>query len=607
MAEAKIGGLAVEVSADTRGFVDGMNDAIKALNKKKRAVEDSLIGVGKLAASIGAAAAAVGYFTVRATNMAEQLAKLSEKTGISVEQLSALKYAAYLSDVSIDELARGMNILSKNMLEAQAGTGEAKDAFLALGIAVTESSGALKTTDKMLLDLADKFSAMENGPGKAALAMRIFGRSGAELIPFLNQGAAGIEKLRKEAERLGIILDTQTAKEAEEFNDNLKRLQATGDALSIALTKNLVKALDAAAKEMLRARQEGEGFLAMYQRFMAVLFGGDDQHRFNVELFQTVDALGRMQRRAAEVKDFLKAGDGSDSQIKAWQKELEALERNIAASEKKLKDMQAAKDILLGTSINTPQEGEPGFVGPQRPKAAAPELPNQKAIDEAAKREQEIRDILHKVREEDDKRELEQIRLKNEERARIEEEAIKARLEQIDWEQDEAIRKGEEYLKAEEDQMRRRREMQQNFQTFMGNLAGLMNTNNKKLFEVGKKFAMADAAVKGAKAVMDAWAAGMQIHPIVAAAFAAAAAINSLNLINNIRSQQFGGGGGAPIAPTQGASGISDQGLGGGQTSAPQQTTIIRMQGDTFDQKSVRNLVSSLNESMKNGGKILIA
>lgn len=618
MAEAKIGALAVEVKADTRGFVDGMNDAIKALNKKKKAVEDSLVGVGKLAAAVAAAGAAVGYFTVRATNMAEALAKLSEKTGVSVEQLSALKYAAYLSDVSIEELAKGMNILARNMLEAQSGTGEAKDAFNALGIAVMETGGQLKATDKMLLELADKFSRMEDGPGKAALAMRIFGRSGADLIPFLNQGAAGIEKLRQEAERLGIILDTQTAKEAQEFNDNLKRLQATGDALSISFTKNLVVALDKAAKAMLEGHKAGQSFFDTMVEGLRTLAGGDDMHKWNVEMDEMTSRLLDLKN----TRDRLAKGDTSgmglmgESQEDTIKRATAEVNAAIKFLEAKIETHKRIKETLTGRGdMRVANEGEEGFIGPPRPKEKAGVITNEKAL-------QAERDLIAEQWEwwmEEERRiqaEIAQIltdqnTAKLEQQKAFEEERLRVIFDAIDREQERAIEAGEEELKIREEQLRRRKEMEQNFMTFMGNLGGLMNTNNKKLFEIGKKFAIADAAIKGTKAVMDAWAAGMSVGgpwaPVVAAAYAAAAAINSLNLINNIRSQQFGGGGGAPIAPTQGASGISDQGLGGGQTAAPQQTTIIRLQGDTFDQKSVRNLVSSLNESMKNGGKILIA
>lgn len=620
MAEAKIGALAVEVKADTRGFVDGMNDAVKALNKKKKAVEDSLVGVGKLAAAVAAAGAAVGYFTVRATNMAEALAKLSEKTGVSVEQLSALKYAAYLSDVSIEELAKGMNILARNMLEAQSGTGEAKDAFNALGIAVMETGGQLKATDKMLLELADKFSRMEDGPGKAALAMRIFGRSGADLIPFLNQGAAGIEKLRQEAERLGIILDTQTAKEAQEFNDNLKRLQATGDALAISFTKNLVFALDKAAKAMLEGHKAGQSFFDTMVEGLRTLAGGDDMHKWNVEMDEMTSRLLDLKN----TRDRLAKGDTSgmglmgESQEDTIKRATAEVNAAIKFLEAKIETHKRIKETLTGRGdMRVANEGEEGFIGPPRPKEKAGVITNEKAL-------QAERDLIAEQWEwwmEEERRiqaEIAQIltdqnTAKLEQQKAFEEERLRVIFDAIDQEQERAIEAGEEELKIREEQLRRRKEMEQNFMTFMGNLGGLMNTNNKKLFEIGKKFAIADAAIKGTKAVMDAWAAGMSVGgpwaPVVAAAYAAAAAINSLNLINNIRSQQFGGAGGAPIAPTQGGSGISDQGLGGGETSrgASRQSTIIHLHGDTFDQKSVRNLIGSLNEGMKDGGRIILA
>ena len=63
---------------------------------------------------------------------------------------------------------------------------------------------------------------MEDGAGKTALAIKLFGKSGADLIPLLNQGRAGIKELTDEAAKLGIVISTETAAKAEQFNDTLK-------------------------------------------------------------------------------------------------------------------------------------------------------------------------------------------------------------------------------------------------------------------------------------------------------------------------------------------------------------------------------------------------
>ena len=61
-------------------------------------------------------------------------------------------------------------------------------AFRALGISLKDNGGNVKTSGDLFLDIAQKFSKMEDGAAKTALAIRLFGRAGAELIPLLNQG-----------------------------------------------------------------------------------------------------------------------------------------------------------------------------------------------------------------------------------------------------------------------------------------------------------------------------------------------------------------------------------------------------------------------------------
>jgi hypothetical protein len=111
---------------------------------------------------------------------------------------------------------------SKNLVDAAHGTGTAADAYDALGITVRDTS---KTMEQVMLEVADKFAGMEDGAQKTAFAMDIFGKGGAAMIPFLNQGSAAIAAQRKEAELLGATWTTAQAQQAEAFNDNLTRIE----------------------------------------------------------------------------------------------------------------------------------------------------------------------------------------------------------------------------------------------------------------------------------------------------------------------------------------------------------------------------------------------
>ena len=83
--------------------------------------------------------------------------------------------------------------------------GEQSAAFKALGISVQDANKNLKSSDQVLLEVANAFSKFEDGTTKTALAIAIFGRAGADLIPLLNQGADGIRKMQEQAQRLGLV------------------------------------------------------------------------------------------------------------------------------------------------------------------------------------------------------------------------------------------------------------------------------------------------------------------------------------------------------------------------------------------------------------------
>jgi TP901 family phage tail tape measure protein len=125
----------------------------------------------------------------------------------------------------LEALGGSLEKLSKHMFAAADKGGDSAAAFERLGISVKDSSGHLRNIEDVMRDLAGKFAGMEDGAAKTALSMQLFGKSGAVMIPLLNQGSEGLAKMTEEARKLGITIDGETSKAAEEFHDNLVRLE----------------------------------------------------------------------------------------------------------------------------------------------------------------------------------------------------------------------------------------------------------------------------------------------------------------------------------------------------------------------------------------------
>lgn len=216
---AQIGALNVRLGIDTAQFSEGLKSSQANLAKFGKTVA---VGFTAVAAAATAAGVAMGIAVKGAIDHADELGKVSQKIGISVEALSRLEYAAKLSDVELEGLTTGLRKFSQVVVQA-AGNGKSGpgQVFAALGIAIKDAAGNIRSSDQLFADVAERFPQMEDGALKTTLAVQLFGKSGADLIPLLNSGRDGLAAMANESDRLGATISTKTAKSAEKFNDTL--------------------------------------------------------------------------------------------------------------------------------------------------------------------------------------------------------------------------------------------------------------------------------------------------------------------------------------------------------------------------------------------------
>lgn len=263
-ANAVIGSLRVNLGMSSAEL---KND-VKTANRSLQRFQKKMAGVARVAAVsfAGLAAAATAAFSGMVSD-ADKMAKASKGIGLTTEELGRLKFAADLSGVGFDKLTGSMGKLSKTMADSlRTSTSEQAIAFKALGVSVLGVDGNMKSSVQVLKEVADKFAVTRDSTEKTAVAMALFGRSGKAMIPLLNEGAAGISKMGDEAERLGLVFDTQTSKKAEVFNDTMNRLgkvfEGFRNMIGIKLLPLLQKMADyflntASGAESLRAVADG--------------------------------------------------------------------------------------------------------------------------------------------------------------------------------------------------------------------------------------------------------------------------------------------------------------------------------------------------------------
>ena len=237
-----------------RTDVQGAN-GIVALNRGLQGVQQSAAGASVamrgmagssalLTSSLGAllplmSAAGLVGLVKGAIDAGDAMNDLSQRTGVSVEALAKFKKAAATSGTDIDNVAKSLGRLSKGMFEAATtGKGKAADALNALGISAKDAAGNIKSADAVTIEIANRFKAMPDGVTKTALAMALFGKSGADMIPMLNMGGAAIDSL-------SVKMTKAFAEQADEYRDKLAILSGKVSALGMDLTIALLPALNA--------------------------------------------------------------------------------------------------------------------------------------------------------------------------------------------------------------------------------------------------------------------------------------------------------------------------------------------------------------------------
>ena len=232
----KVGTLEIELLANMARLQADMTSAKGAITSSMNSIERT-VGMAKTAFLGLAGAMTVGMFVgivKGAIDGAAALNDLSIMTGASVEALSGLQQIGALSDVSVNQIANSMNKLAKNM---SGTTEESKGAGMALkALNIDFSTFKGMAPEQQMQTVAKAMEGFADGTGKSAVAMALYGREGAKMLPFMADLAAAGE--------LHAVVTAAQAAQSDNFADNLTRLQLTSSAFRTELVMGILPALD---------------------------------------------------------------------------------------------------------------------------------------------------------------------------------------------------------------------------------------------------------------------------------------------------------------------------------------------------------------------------
>ena len=167
----------------------------------------------------GAAAAGMVYMAGSAASSADDLMTLSRNTGLSVEELQKLQYAAPFVDVSFETMTGSIQKLTKKM-------GEGSEAFDELGIVIHNSDGSLRSAKEVWYEAIEALGEIQNETERDTIAMELFGKSATEMAGIVDDGGEALRTLGQEAEDMGAIISQEDLDKANELNDTLDKLKA---------------------------------------------------------------------------------------------------------------------------------------------------------------------------------------------------------------------------------------------------------------------------------------------------------------------------------------------------------------------------------------------
>ena len=243
----RVGDAGQKAAYEVAGAVEKIHGKMESVNKLFEKMAGAL--------ALGFAAEKVIESARHIAEYADEVDKSSQKTGIAAERIQGLQFAAKMSDIS----AQGLNESLKKLAKAMEGAGSAgnkgAEAFAAVGIKASDLKGM--KTDDALLKIADAFANSQDGAGKAAVAMELFGKSGTDMIPFLNKGSASINELMEQAQKMGLVMSGDALSSASQLDDQFKLMDAQIEGLQRRASLALVPAFLQITNAFSESTQQG--------------------------------------------------------------------------------------------------------------------------------------------------------------------------------------------------------------------------------------------------------------------------------------------------------------------------------------------------------------
>jgi hypothetical protein len=330
---ALAGALEIQMFAEIARLQKDMGDA-------KRVVTDAVGDIEKVLGAVGIGFSAHALIE-KIDSVIERMAKLedgSRKTGVSIEDLSRLEFAAGTLGKDIGSVEQAMGQLSKTMAMSGDDAAASSQALKLLGLTAKDELGNEKDLNVMYREIAVALSQYQDGAGKMAVARALMGKAGAEQIPIM---ARLIE--------LGDIEATMTkeqAAQAEAYKLEVAKLGQQKDILWNAMVTGLLPTMTDFVDVLIDASKETGSLSSKAKEFAGDSAMQDWAQQTGLYVAMTIDTLTAMGRTVIAIIASVRAGMAD---IEVAQRAMDLLDpvkvaTMLAAGEHPIDDLSAAID-----------------------------------------------------------------------------------------------------------------------------------------------------------------------------------------------------------------------------------------------------------------------
>jgi hypothetical protein len=291
-----VGNLTVGLGLDYAQYTAGLTKAQRQAEQFSQRFKASFAGnfaAGFAQDFVRGLAAIPGQFVgivKGAIDAADHLNDLSKRTGVAVETLGGIGFAASQAGSSLDGASDAIGKLNLTLAKAASGSKEASDALKALGVqAVDPLTGRTTEVDKALVQMANTFEKAAASPEKFRAAAGALGKQYKELVPLLEDGGQALLANIAYYQRFGGVT-TDTAEKADKFNDELGKIRLLTESFGRSLAAELLTPLTGIAQAFLNAKEKGDGFRGVASGIKDALVGIASTASFVVNSLEAIGA-----------------------------------------------------------------------------------------------------------------------------------------------------------------------------------------------------------------------------------------------------------------------------------------------------------------------------